>query len=94
MLYFFSWNYAYPYQLAIVNAVDATGRGVAITQAFGFLGVAGGAGLAAFFVTPGDYRAVTWLVVVAVFLSTVLFLLSSAVHRHAGARMPVAEGLG
>jgi predicted MFS family arabinose efflux permease len=93
LLYFFAWNYSLAYQLAIVNAVDSTGRGVAITSAFCLLGTAGGAGLAAAFVTPRDYHAVIWLVVVAVGLSTALFALSSLVQRHADARCDMAEGL-
>jgi predicted MFS family arabinose efflux permease len=83
LLYFFAWNYSYPYQLAIVNEVDITGRAVAVTQGFGALGMAGGAGFAAFFVSPGDYRAVIWLATVAVCLSTALYGLSSTVHRYA-----------
>jgi len=86
MLYFFAWNYSYSYQLAMINEVDATGRGVAITQVFGFLGIAGGAAFAALFVTPGDYHAVTWVAIGAVCLSTALYALSSSMHRHADAR--------
>jgi predicted MFS family arabinose efflux permease len=94
MLYFFAWNYSYAYQLDVVNAVDVTGRGVAVTQVFGFLGVAAGAGVAAYFVRPGDYSAVTWLVIVAVCLSTALFSLSSAVSKYANARHTLAEECG
>jgi len=83
LLYYFAWNYAVTYQLALINAVDATGRGVAIFGAFAYLGAAGGAALAALFVTPGDYDAIIWLAVLAVCLSTVLFAVSFAVHRYA-----------
>jgi predicted MFS family arabinose efflux permease len=82
LLYYSAWNYSYAYQLAIVNAVDTTGRAVAVTQAFGFLGIAAGAGLAAFFVTPGDYHAVIWLVAVFVCLSAGLLTAAVAVHRY------------
>ena len=82
-LYFFAWNYAVAYQLSIINAVDATGRGVAITQAFAFLGAAAGAGVAASLVTPGDYHAVIWLVVSAVCVSTGLFALVTGRNRGA-----------
>jgi predicted MFS family arabinose efflux permease len=85
ILYFFAWNYSYPYQLAIVNAVDTSGRAVAITQAFGYLGMAGGAGIAAIFVSPGNYHAVTWLVVGAACVSTALFVFSSNIHTAAAA---------
>jgi hypothetical protein len=93
LLFFFAANYAVPYQLSIVNAVDITGRAVAITQAFAFLGAAAGAGLAAFLVRPGGgYRAVIWLVAVAVCLSTALFLLSFVSHRYANVRRRESEG--
>ncbi len=93
LLYFFAWNYAVAYQLSIVNAVDTTGRAVAITQAFAFLGAAAGAGLAALFVTPGHYQAVIWVVVVAVCLSTALFAISFAGHRYVEARFGGSEVL-
>jgi len=85
LLYFFAWNYSVAYQLALINAVDATGRGVAVSGVLGYLGVAGGAALAALFVTPGSYHAVIWIMVVTVCLSTALFVLSSVVHRYAAA---------
>jgi hypothetical protein len=93
LLYFFALNYAVAYQLAGVTAVDSTGRGVAISQAFVFLGAAAGAGIAASFVKPGDYQAVIWLVMGAVCLSTALFALSFAVHKYERARCGVVEGL-
>jgi DHA1 family inner membrane transport protein len=93
LLYFFSWNYSLAYQFAIVNAVDSTGRAVAITSAFGYLGSAAGAGLAALFVSPANFRAVTWVVGLAVCVSTVLFACSSAIHRHAVVRGPAADAL-
>ncbi|MFL6601924.1 MAG: MFS transporter [Steroidobacteraceae bacterium] len=81
-LYYFAWNYSLAYQLAIINRVDPTGRAVAISGAFAYLGAAGGAGLAALFVTPGDYRSVAWLVAANVCLSFGCYGLSCAVHRH------------
>jgi predicted MFS family arabinose efflux permease len=83
MLYFFAWNYSYVYQLAIINAVDTTGRAVAITQAFGYLGGSAGAGTAALFLRPSDYSAVIWVTVIAVCLSTALFVLASLVDGYA-----------
>jgi predicted MFS family arabinose efflux permease len=80
-LYFFAWNYVVAYQLSFVNSVDATGRAVAVMQAFAFLGAAAGAGLSAFLVTPGSYRPVMWLVVVATSVSVVLFMVSYWLHR-------------
>jgi predicted MFS family arabinose efflux permease len=85
LLYFFAWNYSLAYQFAAINAVDATGRGVAIAGAFGYLGAAGGAALAATLVAPRDYGSITWLVVLAVCLSTVLFAVSFGIHKYATA---------
>jgi predicted MFS family arabinose efflux permease len=82
VLYFFACTYSLAYQTAIINLVDVTGRAVALTGGFAALGAAGGAALGAVFVTPGDYSAVVWLAVIAVCVSTALFMLSSAIHRH------------
>jgi hypothetical protein len=79
-LYFFAWCYSFPYQLALINAVDITGRGVAVSTAFVYLGTASGAGLAALWVTGRNYHAVSWLVLVGVTFSAALFALSSALH--------------
>jgi len=93
VLYFLAWNYVVAYQLSIVNAVDATGRAMALTQACAFLGAAAGAGLAAFFVTPGHYESVIWVTLIAVCASTVLFALSLGIHRYAHERHdPSPEG--
>jgi hypothetical protein len=51
-------------------------------QTFGYLGVGSGAGLAAVFVTPGDYHAVTWLEIVGAFASFLLFRISVSVHTY------------
>jgi predicted MFS family arabinose efflux permease len=82
LLYFFAWNYSVAYQLAIVSSVDATGRGVALTQVFVFLGAAAGAGLAALFISPGHYAAVTWVASIGVCLSTASFVAALAVYKH------------
>jgi predicted MFS family arabinose efflux permease len=86
LLYYFAWNYSLAYQYANISAVDATGRGVAISGAFCYLGTGGGAALAALFVKPGDYHTVIWMVIVAVCVSTVLFAVSSGVHRQGSLR--------
>jgi hypothetical protein len=91
VLYFFAWNYAVAYQLSVVNTVDSTGRGVAITQACAFLGAAAGAGLAALFVRPGHYQAVILLVILFACLSTALFALALALHRHVQAPVAAQE---
>ena len=53
-----------------------------------------GAGLPALFVTPGDYRAVTWVAILAVCLSTGFFAAASAVHRYTEAQCSVPEAIG
>ena len=83
LLYFFAWNYSYVYQLSIINAVDTTGRAVAITQAFGYAGGSAGAAAAASLLRPGDYSGVTWVTTVSVCLSTALFAVASLAHRYA-----------
>ena len=80
-IYYFAWCYCLPYQFALVNDVDATGRAIAITGACAFFGSAGGAALAALYVTPHDYRAVVWIVGIGVCVSTSAFALAAAIHR-------------
>lgn len=80
-IYYFAWCYCLTYQFALVNAVDATGRAIAITGACAFFGSAGGAALGALYVTPNDYRAVVWIVGVGVCVSTTAFALAAAIHR-------------
>lgn len=80
-IYYFAWCYCLAYQFALVNAVDATGRAIAITGACAFFGSAAGAALAALFVTPTDYRAVVWIVAVGVCVSTAMFATAALIHR-------------
>ncbi len=81
-VYVFAWNYSWAYLIEQVNAVDASGKGVAVVSAFGFIGTAIGAGLAALFVSPGNYRSVIWLEILGVGMSVLLFALSRRVHGH------------
>ena len=90
VLYFSAWNCALSYQLSTVNAVDATGRAVAVAQTVGFIGLATGAGIASIFVTGGDYRAVTWIVSIAACGGSGLFVLSAILHNRSVARGRVA----
>jgi len=85
-IYYFAWCYGVAYQYSLVNAVDATGRAIAVTGAFAFFGSAGGAALAALFVTPHDYGAVIWIVAVGVCVSTAMFASAAAVHKRANGR--------
>lgn len=82
VMYYLAWNCAVAYQCAIINSVDATGRAVAISLTFGYIGAAAGAAFAGLLITPSGYGAVTWLMVIAASLSTVLFGISSVVHKY------------
>jgi hypothetical protein len=85
-IYYFAWCYGVAYQYALVNAVDPTGRAIAITGGCAFFGSAGGAALAALFVTPNDYDAVVWIVAVTICVSTTMFAIAAALHKRAKAR--------
>ena len=85
-IYYFAWCYGVAYQYALVNAVDPTGRAVAITGGCAFFGSAGGAALAALFVTPSDYSVVVWIVAVGVCISTAMFAIAATLHRSAERR--------
>ncbi len=80
VLYYFAWCYSLAHQFTLVNSVDATGRAVALTGACAFFGSAGGAALAAPFVSPNDYHAVVWIVVVAACASIAMYAVSSWNH--------------
>lgn len=79
-IYYFAWCYGVAYQYALVNAVDPTGRAIAITGGCAFFGSAGGAALAALFVTPHDYDAVVWILAVGVCVSTAMFAMAAVMH--------------
>jgi predicted MFS family arabinose efflux permease len=81
VIYYFAWCYGVVYQYALVNAVDPTGRAVAITGGCAFFGSAGGAALAAVFVTPHDYHAVVWILAVGVCVSTAMFSIAALIHN-------------
>jgi predicted MFS family arabinose efflux permease len=82
-IYYFAWCYGVAYQYALVNAVDPTGRAIAITGGCAFFGSAGGAALAALFVRPNDYDAVVWIVAVTICASTMMFAIAAAIHQRA-----------
>ena len=83
-IYYFAWCYGVAYQYALVNDVDPTGRAIAITGGGAFFGSAGGAALAAFFVTPHDYSAVVRIVAVTICISTAMFAIAAALHQRDG----------
>jgi MFS family permease len=82
-IYYFAWCYGVAYQYALVNAVDPTGRAIAITGGCAFFGSAGGAALAALFVRPNDYDAVVWIVAITICASTMMFAIAAAIHQRA-----------
>ena len=84
VLYNVAWNLSLAYQYAIVNALDGTGRAVAVTPAFQAAGGAAGPAVAALLVTATGFHSVIWLSGVAALLSLGLFVVSS-VHRAATA---------
>jgi hypothetical protein len=84
VLYYFAWCYSLTYQFSLVNAVDVTGRAVALTGACAFFGSAGGAALAAIFVTPAGYRAVVWIAGLAACLSVAVYALAAVLHKRGG----------
>jgi predicted MFS family arabinose efflux permease len=85
VLYYFAWCYSLTYQFSLVNAVDVTGRAVALTGACAFFGSAGGAALAAMLVTPVGYRAVVWIAGLAAALSVAAYALAAMLHKRGGA---------
>ncbi len=82
-LYNFAWNNALVYQFSVVNAVDRTGRSVAVAPAFYSAGSAVGPGIAAFFVDANSYDVVLALVAGSVALSTIFFIAAIGLHRRA-----------
>ncbi len=94
-LYSFAWCYALAYQFTFVNAVDASGRAVAVTGACGSFGTAAGASLAAAWVSPHDFQAVIWIVVIASCVSLAMYGISAALHeRSAGTASALQRDVG
>src|SRR5579871_738527 len=73
LLYFFACNCTIAYQTATLNAVDITGRAVAVSTAIAAVGSAVGSGIAALLVTPGHYENVIWIGLISALFSTILF---------------------
>lgn len=80
-LFNFSWNFSVAYQYAAVNAVDASGRGVALAPAFHNVGASIGPAVAALFVTPHTYGSVSALTAGGAMLSVLCFVAAAANHR-------------
>ena len=79
-IYNFGWNLSLAYQYAAVNAVDGTGRGIAVAPAFHAGGGAAGPAVAALLMTANNYHVIYWLTSVAVLASFAAFA-ASAAHR-------------
>jgi predicted MFS family arabinose efflux permease len=73
VLYNFAWNLSLAYQYSVVNAVDRSGRGVALAPAFHAAGGAAGPAVAALFVNEHDHGGVIWLVSASVLGSLACF---------------------
>jgi MFS family permease len=76
VLYNFAWNYSLAYQYAAVNALDTSGRAVAVSPALAAAGIAAGPAVAALLVSGDDYTVVFWLTGAAAVASAVAFALS------------------
>jgi predicted MFS family arabinose efflux permease len=76
VLYNFAWNYSLAYQYASVNALDGSGRAVAVSPALAAAGIAVGPAIAAPLVPGGDYTVVFWLTGAAAVASAIAFALS------------------
>ena len=80
-IYNFAWNLSLSFQYAAVNAVDDTGRGIAIAPAFHGGGAAAGPAVAAYLMRGSDYQVVYWLSSAAVLASFGAFALSAACRK-------------
>ena len=73
-IYNFVWNYSLTYQYALVNAVDDTGRGVAIVPAFHTIGLVLGPAIAGMLVSANNFIAINILVAISVVISFLFFI--------------------
>jgi MFS family permease len=83
VLYNFAWNYSLAYQYAAVNALDTSGRAVAVSPALAAAGIAAGPAVAGFLVGGDDYTSVIWLTSAAAVASAAAFALSRLGHAAA-----------
>ena len=83
IVYGIAWNVSMTYQYTAVNAVDRSGRGVALAPALHWAGGAAGPALAALVVTDRNHDAVYGIVVAAVVASLGLFAVALRVRASA-----------
>jgi len=77
VLYNLAWNLSLAYQYAAVNALDRSGRAVAVTPAFAAGGIALGPAVAALLLDGRDYAGVLWLCAGAALASFLCFWISA-----------------
>jgi predicted MFS family arabinose efflux permease len=80
VLYGIAWNMSMTYQYGVVNVVDSSRRGVALSPAFHNAGGAAGPAIAALVVTESDHSGVLWLVSLSVLVSLWCFLIALRLH--------------
>ena len=68
------WNFAVPYLVAIVAALDRDGRYIVLATPFQAAGIAAGPALAGYLAGGGDFAPVAWLGGAAIVASAVLLL--------------------
>ncbi len=81
LTYNFAWNLSMPYQYSLVNALDRSGRSVAVVPAFAAAGFAAGPAVESLLVSPDDYSSVLWLTATAVLASFACFRMAIAGSR-------------
>ena len=95
VVYGIAWNVSMTFQYSVVNAVDASRRGIALAPSFHAAGGAAGPVIAALFVTAANHDGVAWVVGISVLASVACFALAlrlfhaRARARSASARVPV-----
>lgn len=90
-LYNFVWNFSLAFQYAAVNAVDASGRGVAAAPAFHGAGVAVGPAVAALYVTESNLDSVNLVAGIGVILSLLLFTMAIVLSQRAAGKPQSVE---
>lgn len=92
-VYGIAWNVSLTYQYSLVNRVDQSRRGVALTPALHWAGAAAGPALAALVVTQTDHSGVLWLANLSVLASLACFAIAQRLHARRAAREPAAAAI-
>lgn len=91
VLYNFVWNFSLTYQYAGVNAVDRSGRAIAMAPAFHGAGAAVGPGVAAMFVTEQSLAAVNIFASASVIISLACFALAIMLARRGAGNIAATQ---